>query len=140
MGVGVAGRIQNVLEPRTSRNALRVEPIGLHLQQLVIEASDLLRIGAAGGEIVERQFAQLLAGSLERGDSIGKARKRQSRRIDLVGTLQIVEKTLQRRGVGRKVERQNIGVGEPQRHQSPDARQSDVVFETSDRRWCVIQK
>src|ERR1700730_18170841 len=127
VSIGVAGSIENVLKPGPPGNARRVEPVGLHLKELVIEASNLSLGGISSGEVVECQFAELLAGGLEVGDTILELLQRQHIGIDLVVVLQLGEKAPQRRAIGPKVEWQDVRVCEPQRHQTPDARHGDVI-------------
>ena len=118
-----------MLEPRPPRNPARVEPIRFHLQKLLIQPLHLLRRIPAGSQTFFDRLPQLISRLLKFRDAFMELFQLQLMRIRLVLQFQVRQKMLQHHSVETEVIRQHIRVGQPQRHQSPDVGQRDVIFE-----------
>src|SRR5216684_1787960 len=118
-----------MLKPRPAGNSGGIEPVGFDLQQLFVEALKLLRRDRTGKKIASDRVAQQTARFFEFGDASVKPFQRETLRLNFVFLFELEQKLFERRGVEPKIKRQKIRIRQPERDNSPDPRQCDMVFE-----------
>src|SRR5215470_15650945 len=78
--IGVTRAIKNVLEPRASGDAVRVEPVALDLHQALVESGGESPVEGGGREFSGDSVVQLLSGGCEVVDGLLHFPKIHSRR------------------------------------------------------------
>src|SRR5260370_31603523 len=127
--VGVARRIEKMLEPRPARNARGIEPIRFYLQELFIQPPNFFRRERTRLKIASDRVTQKAACFFELSDASVKPLQRETPSLDIIVLPEFAQKLFQRRCVETEIKRKNVRVSKTERHEPPNPRQRDVVFE-----------
>lgn len=65
VGVGVAGAVEDVLEPGAPGDAVGVKPVALELHHAVVEGRGKLRVDGTGGEFAGDGLIEFRSGGFE---------------------------------------------------------------------------
>src|SRR5581483_10311184 len=116
MGVGVAGPVKNVLEPRASRDSIGIQPVSFHLHDPAIERVGSVEV--AGSERASNGLVQACAGGgkvidcLENGIEIKLA--------EILAFGEVMDKVANVISIVGEIERQDIGIRQAQRQHAPE--------------------
>src|SRR6202046_5329475 len=109
MCVSVACRVERVLEPRPSRNSLRIAPIALHLHEVLIHSKSICAVQTPARDCSDLALIEFAPGLLKFGD-VSLQGSKINMSGDVAPIVLVGDQTVGFLSVKLEVERQNFGV------------------------------